>query len=210
MMATCWPDGSTAGTSSCRWPPAQSATKRSRWPIATGAPLRPRTHSASHWCSCGHTRPVTAGRALSPNSVRAAAARSPCSMWATNVGMSTVTGQPSTHVARLHARQRWASRSARCSVNPRLTSSKVADRCPGSRVGISCRSMAMRSRLESGWPLAPSVVPAVIRAPGTRGQRPSSPPHRTCRAGPTTHRSRRHGRRTRDHRHTRSASSRRW
>ena len=42
---------------------AQSATKRSSLPMETGSPLMPRTHCPSHWLSCGHTRPQTAGRA---------------------------------------------------------------------------------------------------------------------------------------------------
>ena len=42
----------------------QSATKRSRRPMPTGSPLMPRTHLLSHWLSCGHTRPQTAGSAL--------------------------------------------------------------------------------------------------------------------------------------------------
>ena len=42
---------------------AQSATKRSSLPMETGSPLIPRIHFPSHWLSCGHTRPQTAGSA---------------------------------------------------------------------------------------------------------------------------------------------------
>ena len=41
-----------------------SATKRSRRPMATGCPLALRMQLPSHWFSCGHTRPQTAGRLL--------------------------------------------------------------------------------------------------------------------------------------------------
>ena len=36
--------------------------------MATGKLLLPRMHSTSHWVSCGQTRPVTEGRALSASS----------------------------------------------------------------------------------------------------------------------------------------------
>ena len=52
--------------------------------------------------------------------------RSPSSIRLMKDGMSTITGQPSTHVARLHARHRCASSIASRSVNPRFTSSNVA------------------------------------------------------------------------------------
>ena len=41
----------------------QSATKRSSLPMEIGSPLIPRMHLPSHWLSCGHTRPQTAGSA---------------------------------------------------------------------------------------------------------------------------------------------------
>ena len=80
-----------------------------------------------------------------------------------NVGMSTITGQPSTHVARLHARHRCASSIARRSVNPRLTSSKVPDRSCASRVGISWRPMVSRSRFDSGLAAHPAPRQDVAR-----------------------------------------------
>ncbi len=42
---------------------AQSATNLSNFPIEIGSPFIPRIHTPSHWLSCGHTRPHTAGRA---------------------------------------------------------------------------------------------------------------------------------------------------
>jgi hypothetical protein len=41
-----------------------SATYLSSLPMATGSPFIPRTHFASHWVSCGQTRPQTDGREL--------------------------------------------------------------------------------------------------------------------------------------------------
>ena len=52
---------SGAAAQAARW---VSATKRSRRPMAMASPLAFRMHLPSHWCSCGHTRPHTAGRLL--------------------------------------------------------------------------------------------------------------------------------------------------
>ena len=46
--------------------------------MATGRPLLPRMHSISHCVSCGQTRPVTAGSALSLSRQCAASGRLPC------------------------------------------------------------------------------------------------------------------------------------
>ena len=59
--------------------------------------------------SCGHTRPVTAGRLLSPRKISAAAATSPSASLPINPGISIPTGQPSTHLTFLHCKQRLAS-----------------------------------------------------------------------------------------------------
>ena len=54
--------GFSAGFSAEALAMAQSPTKRSSLPMLTGSPLMPNTHEPSHWVSCGHTRPHTAGR----------------------------------------------------------------------------------------------------------------------------------------------------
>jgi len=81
-----------------------------------GAPFTPRMHSISHWVSCGQTRPVTAGSALSPRRLSAAAAKLPSATKRMKRGMSTMTGQPAMHLDSLHWMQRWASSMASCSV----------------------------------------------------------------------------------------------
>ncbi len=89
---------------------AQSATKRSSAPIATAGPFFARTQRPSHWISCGQTRPVTHGSALSASIDAAADWMSPSCRNLMKRGMSTRTGQPSMHVGTLHWRHRSASR----------------------------------------------------------------------------------------------------
>src|ERR1051326_6799120 len=57
----------------------------------------------------------------------------------------TETGQPRVQVGLAHARQRSASRLARFGLKPRLTSSKVCARASGSRSGMCCRGIFIRS-----------------------------------------------------------------
>src|ERR1035441_5189645 len=83
-------------------------------------------HSISHCVSCGQTRPVTAGRALSLSRQCAASDRLPWDSSSIKRGMLTLTGQPVMHLGSLHRRQRSASSSATFSGKPRLTSLKLA------------------------------------------------------------------------------------
>ena len=96
-------------------PPARaaSAANRSRLPTATGGmPLRPTTHSPSHWISWGHTRPHTAGRLFFSQIFRMAPLKSPSRMSPMKAGMSTPTGHPFTQFGFRHCRQRAASSRA--------------------------------------------------------------------------------------------------
>ena len=63
--------------------------------MATGLPFLARMQTPSHCVSCGQTRPVTQGRALSSSRLSAAAGRSPSRRNLMNRGMLTRTGQPS-------------------------------------------------------------------------------------------------------------------
>ncbi len=63
--------------------------------MATGLPFLPRRQTPSHWVSCGQTRPVTHGSALSSRRLSAADGRSPSRRNLMNRGMLTRTGQPS-------------------------------------------------------------------------------------------------------------------
>ena len=77
-MATLLPvGGAMAGNPSCPLSRSKSAINRSRLPMATGWPFLPMTQPPSHWLSCGHTRPVMAGSALSSRIFAAAARKSP-------------------------------------------------------------------------------------------------------------------------------------
>ena len=80
--------------------------------MATESPFLVRMQRASHWISCGHTRPVTQGSALSPSRLSAAEGRSPSRRNLMKRGMSTRTGQPSTQNGLGHWMQRSASSSA--------------------------------------------------------------------------------------------------
>ncbi len=77
--------------------------------MATESPFLARMHTASHWLSCGQTRPVTHGRALSSSRLSAADGRSPSRRNLMNRGMLTRTGQPSTQNGLGHWMQRSAS-----------------------------------------------------------------------------------------------------
>ena len=74
--ATRKPVCSAGGASGVMFCAAQSATKRSSQPMATGLPFLPRTQTPSHWTSCGQTRPVVAGSALSTRRISAALTKS--------------------------------------------------------------------------------------------------------------------------------------
>ena len=114
-MATDRPEvAGASGFDRSGWAIAQSATNRSREPIATEAPFLARTQRPSHWISCGQTRPVTQGRALSSRSDAAAPSMSPTRSRSMNSGMLTRTGQPSMQTGFLHWRQRSASSIASC------------------------------------------------------------------------------------------------
>src|SRR5512136_2894871 len=118
--------------------------------MATGRPLLPRMHSISHCVSCGQTRPVMAGSALSLSMHCAASGTLPWDSSSMKRGMLTPTGQPAMHLGSLHSRQRSASRMATFSGRPRLTSLKLALRTRGSCSVIFCRSIWRRCLVERG------------------------------------------------------------
>ena len=66
----------------------------------------PRTHLLSHWLSCGHTRPQTAGRAEVSLILAAASINLPSATRAINSGILTPTGQPATQGLCLQFKQR--------------------------------------------------------------------------------------------------------
>ena len=74
--------------------------------------LMPRTHLPSHWFSCGHTRPHTAGSALDALSTAYAPSMSSSATFAIKAGISIFTGQPLTQGLFLQFRQRFASFTA--------------------------------------------------------------------------------------------------
>ncbi len=106
MIATLRPVFGVSGTASHPRATAKSATNRSRRPIATGWSFLPTMQVASHWLSCGHTRPQTAGRALLSLRTRYAVFRSRRAVAAMKAGMSIPTGHPGTHRGFLQPRQR--------------------------------------------------------------------------------------------------------
>ena len=113
--------------------------------MATDLPFFARRQTPSHWFSCGQTRPVTHGSALSSSSESAAPGRSPSRRSLRNRGMLTLTGQPPMQYGFGHCRQRSASSMAIWQVSPRLTSRKFTARTAGSCSGMTTRSMAIRS-----------------------------------------------------------------
>jgi len=80
--------------------------------MPTGSPLIARTHFASHWLSCGQTRPQIAGRLFVSRITSYAFSNSPSLTSPMNFGICTLTGQPSTHGWCLQFRQREASSTA--------------------------------------------------------------------------------------------------
>ncbi len=80
--------------------------------MATLSPLMARTQRCSHWVSCGHTLPQTAGRALASLRMRKACSISPSAICSMKAGMSMRTGQPSTQGLLRQFRQRAASSMA--------------------------------------------------------------------------------------------------
>ena len=87
---------------------ALSPTNRSSRPMATGSIFFASTHCASHWDSCGHTRPHTDGNRLDSWTTPSAPSTSRTNRWRMNRGMSMATGQPATHSGLAH----WMHRSA--------------------------------------------------------------------------------------------------
>ena len=91
---------------------AQSAAYFSSFPIAIGSPLIPNTHFPSHWLSCGHTLPHTAGSELYLAISLAAPSISFSLIWLINSGIFIDTGHPSTHLGFLQWRHLDASLTA--------------------------------------------------------------------------------------------------
>ena len=152
MTAILWPFFSAAGTGLIPFSFAQSATKRSSLPMETASPLIPRTHLPSHWLSCGHTRPQTAGSALDSPIILYASSKFPSFTCATNAGMLILTGHPVIHFAFLQPRQRCASSTASSLLYPRHTSSKFVARTFGScsRTGTLFNPFAIICHLRTG------------------------------------------------------------
>ena len=69
-------------------------------------------HSASHWDSCGQTRPQIAGSGFAERRIFAAPAMSPVATAWMKSGIGIFTGQPSTHTGSWQRRQRSASNAA--------------------------------------------------------------------------------------------------
>ena len=88
----------------------------------------PRMQPPSHCVSCGQTRPVIAGRALSSRILAAAPSSRRRRSAATKSLILTPTGQPRVQVGLAHSRQRIASMVAPRRSKPRLTSSKLRAR----------------------------------------------------------------------------------
>ena len=106
----------------------------------TDVPFLLNMHTCSHCVSCGHTRPHTAGRALSVFISFIALSKSPSATYFRKTGILTSTGQPFMHEGFLHWIQRFASSIACFSENPRATSSKLVARIFASCTGIFWRS----------------------------------------------------------------------
>ena len=77
--------------------------------MPTGSPFFPLTQRASHWFSCGQTRPQTAGRELVRDMISYAFPKSPSLTCSIKRGISICTGQPDTQGLCLQLRQRVAS-----------------------------------------------------------------------------------------------------
>ena len=131
---------SICGGSSHPRPMAASATKRSSRPMATGLNFAPTTQVASHWDSCGHTRPHTAGSALDVFRIWYERLMSRFCRAAMKPGISMPTGQPGTQRGFLQRRQRSASCSAPSRSSPSVTSLKLWIRSSAGWCGMIARS----------------------------------------------------------------------
>src|SRR3989304_9366725 len=100
--ATFFPVGSPGAGICTPFLLSRSATNRSRYPIETDAPFLLRIHACSHCVSWGHTRPQTAGSALSDFISFIALAKSPSETYFKKAGIFTSTGQPFMHFGALH------------------------------------------------------------------------------------------------------------
>ena len=130
--------------------------------MATGSPFLPTTHPPSHWFSCGHTRPVMAGSALSSRIFAAAPRKSPAQISATISCILTPTGQSPWHPGLAQARQRMASVAALSALRPWFTSSKQCARTSGSSSGMATRGIFIRSLRGSGF--ASGMAPFLLLA----------------------------------------------
>src|SRR4030042_1049663 len=76
---------------------SQSATYLSSLPMAIGAPFLDSVHTCSHCDSCGQTRPHMPGKAFLPFITLTDSGMSLSRIAFMNSGISTFTGQPTTH-----------------------------------------------------------------------------------------------------------------
>ena len=130
-MATCacssWAVGPCAAAGrDGSWPSRRRSAPGRRWRRAR--PCLPRMQSPSHWLSCGQTRPVTQGSALSSSSDSAAPSRSP-SRLARHEAWDVDAHRAAIDAGRVLALQAALGLGcARTSVKPRLTSVKSVAR----------------------------------------------------------------------------------
>ena len=110
----------------------QSATNLSNLPIDTASDFIPSIHTPSHWLSCGHTLPQTAGNELLLAITLAAPSISSSLIFVINPGMSIPTGHPPTHFGFLQAKHLLASAIASSLLYPKHTSSKFVALTAGS------------------------------------------------------------------------------
>ena len=80
--------------------------------MATGLKRLSMWHWASHWFSCGQTRPQIDGSGLAPRRICAALGMSPAATAWMKSGIGMFTGQPSTQAASWQRRHRSASKAA--------------------------------------------------------------------------------------------------
>ena len=83
-----------------------------RLPMFIWEPCFPSTQWPSHWRSCAHTRPHTAGRLLRRFIMDMALPMLPIDSSCIHAGISLLMGQPLRHCGTLQLRQRFASRMA--------------------------------------------------------------------------------------------------
>ena len=124
----------------CRAPSRRRSARGSRWRPA--CPSCRGCSRTSHWVSCGQTRPVTQGRALSPSRTAAAPAGCPRASSSMKRGMLTPTGQPSMHFGLLALEAALGLEQGQLLGQPEVDLVEVARRGRAE----SCSGMLLRGR----------------------------------------------------------------